>query len=68
MKSKFVYAIDINPSKQGNFMPISGVQVLSPEEGLNRLKPSSIIVIMNPNYEAEILKILPPNQPWLTLR
>jgi len=67
IKNKIAYAIDINPSKQGHFMPISGVEVVGPEAGVSRLNPSSLIVIMNPNYEQEIRGSLPHNQPCLLL-
>lgn len=67
IKNKIRFAIDINPSKQGYFMPISGLQVLSPKTGLLRLTPSSLVIIMNPNYEEEIQKSLPHKQPWLSL-
>lgn len=65
---KITYAIDINPRKQGHFMPLSGVEVLDPTTGVARLDPSSLVVIMNPNYEQEIRKSLPHNQPCLVLR
>jgi len=68
IKNKMAYAIDINPSKQGHFMPISGVEVVDPEAGVSRLDPSSLIVIMNPNYEQEIRGSLPHSQPCLVLR
>lgn len=68
IKSKITYAIDINPRKQGCFMPISGVEVVDPTTGLTRLDPSSLVVIMNPNYEQEIRESLPHNQTCLVLR
>ena len=67
IKSKITYAIDINPNKQGHFMPISGVEVLDPATGVTRLDLSSLVVIMNPNYEQEIRGSLPRNQPCLVL-
>ena len=67
IKSKIAYAIDINPSKQSHFMPISGVEVLDPATGVSRLGPSSLVVIMNPNYEQEIRGSLPHDQPFLVL-
>jgi hypothetical protein len=67
IKSKVSYAIDINPSKQGHFMPISGIEVVDPKSGVSRLDPSSLVVIMNPNYEQEIRWSLPPSQPCLVL-
>lgn len=67
IKSKMTYAIDINPKKQGHFMPISGVKVVDPTTGVARLDPSSLVVIMNPNYEQEIREYLPDGQPCLVL-
>ncbi len=67
IKSRISYSIDINPRKQGHFMPISGVEVLDPTTGVSMLDPSSLIVIMNPNYEQEIRGSLPHNQSCLVL-
>lgn len=67
IKNKIAYAIDINPRKQGHFMPISGVEVVDPAAGVLKLGPSSLIVIMNPNYEQEIRRSLPHDQPCLVL-
>jgi hypothetical protein len=67
IKRKFIFAIDINPSKQGHFMPLSGVEVVDPATGVARLDPSSLVIIMNPNYEQEIRNSLPHNQPCLVL-
>lgn len=68
IKSKITHAIDINPSKQNHFMPLSGIEVVDPAMGVARLDPSSLVVIMNPNYEQEIRESLPHNQPCLVLR
>jgi len=46
--------IDINPSKQGRFMPVSGYRVETPLAALERLPPGSCIHVMNPNYLAEV--------------
>jgi hypothetical protein len=46
--------IDINPAKQGRFLPLTGLRVSSPEEGLRDLPGGSTIHVMNPNYMAEI--------------
>ena len=67
IQNKITYAIDINPNKQCQFMPISGVEVLDPTTGVSRLDPSSLVVIMNPNYEQEIRGSLPYSQPCLVL-
>lgn len=45
-------AIDLNPSKQGCFMPVSATPILSPEAALKRGVRS--IIVMNPNYRDEI--------------
>ena len=63
IKHKLTYAIDINLSKQGHFMPLSGLEVLGPTTGVSRLHSSTVVVIMNPNYEQEIRESLPDNQP-----
>lgn len=46
--------IDINPAKQGKFLPATGLKVLSPEEGLAMLPSESTIYVMNSNYLKEI--------------
>ncbi|OBG84435.1 methyltransferase [Mycobacterium sp. E802] len=49
--------IDISPSKRGGFIPATGVQVMSPGDGMEALEPGSDICVMNPNYLGEIRKI-----------
>lgn len=46
--------IDINPAKQGKYLPATGLKVLSPDEGLARLPAGSTIYVMNSNYLEEI--------------
>jgi hypothetical protein len=46
--------IDINPAKHGKYLPATGLQVRSPEEGLRMLAPHADIVVMNGNYLEEI--------------
>jgi hypothetical protein len=45
-------AVDINPHRQGRFMPGTGQPIIAPE-ALVDLQPATVI-IMNPAYEAEI--------------
>ena len=45
-------AVDINPHRQGYFMPGSGHRILSPDE-LVELKPD-VVIVMNPIYRREI--------------
>jgi hypothetical protein len=44
-------AVDINPKKQGLFIPITGLKILAPDQ--LPLRPLTLVV-MNPNYAAEI--------------
>jgi SAM-dependent methyltransferase len=67
IRKKILYAIDINPSKHGSYMPISGIEVIDHSSGVESLKPSSHVIIMNPNYEKEIRSLLPSNQPCSAL-
>lgn len=46
--------IDINPAKQGRYLPSTGLKVMSPEEAMSRLLPGSKIFVMNSNYLYEI--------------
>ena len=46
--------IDINPAKQGKFIGVTGIQIVSPEQGLRDLKLGSDIFVMNGNYIDEI--------------
>jgi len=51
-RGKVVAAVDINPHRQGKFMPGSGQPIIAPSE-LRQLQPSKVIV-MNPAYVTEI--------------
>ncbi len=46
--------IDINPAKQGRFLPATGLRVLSPRDGLDGLPRGTTIYVMNSNYLEEI--------------
>ncbi len=50
--------IDINPAKCGKYVPATGVQVMSPDEGMAVLPPGSDICVMNANYLVEIRAIV----------
>ena len=47
-------AIDINPAKQGRFLPGSGLYVASPQEALESLPAGAHIYVMNSNYLDEV--------------
>lgn len=46
--------IDINPAKQGKYLPLTGILVQSPDTALKSLPHGSSIVVMNSNYLEEI--------------
>lgn len=49
--------IDINPAKQGKYLPATGIQVRSPEQALQQLPPGSTVFVMNSNYLDEIKRM-----------
>jgi SAM-dependent methyltransferase len=46
--------VDVNPTKQGKFLPGTGHPIVSPERAA--IRDVQTIIIMNPNYSGEILK------------
>ena len=46
--------IDVNPAKQGLYLPGTGIQVQSPSQCLEKLDHGSTIYVMNSNYLEEI--------------
>lgn len=59
--------IDINPAKQGKFLPLTGLQVQSPENALSGILPGSTIYVMNSNYLDEIKSISKNKYNYLTI-
>lgn len=49
--------IDINPAKQGKYLPLTGLLVRSPSDALAVLPKGSTIYVMNSNYLQEIKKM-----------
>jgi hypothetical protein len=49
--------IDINPAKQGKYLPLTGLLVQSPSDALAALPKGSTIYVMNTNYLQEIKKM-----------
>ena len=43
--------VDINPRKQGHFVPLSGQRIIGPERLLQ--DPPDLVIVMNPEYECE---------------
>ena len=46
--------IDINPAKQGKYLPATGLRIQSPAEALTTLPAGSTLYVMNSNYLNEI--------------
>ena len=54
--SRIQYAVDINPNKQGKYVPGTGQKIVEPKS-LLKLKPDYII-LANPTYQNEINQII----------
>jgi SAM-dependent methyltransferase len=50
------YVVDINPNKQGHFIPGTGQRIIAPE-ALRDLKPEAVI-LMNPAYHDEVKRVI----------
>ncbi|CRL16432.1 class I SAM-dependent methyltransferase [Phaeobacter italicus] len=48
------YAVDINPDKQGRWLPGSKTAIRAPEDFYKDAKPGDLLVISNPAYQQEI--------------
>jgi hypothetical protein len=51
----FDVAIDINPAKQGRYLPVTALRVASAAEGAALLAPGDNVFVMNSNYLDEII-------------
>ena len=49
--------IDINPAKQGKFLPGTGLQVQSPAVAIENMQKGTAVYVMNSNYLDEIKKM-----------
>ena len=52
MQDEIAAAVDINPHRQGYFMPATGHRIVGPQD-LVELKPD-VVIVMNPIYRDEI--------------
>ena len=50
------WVVDINPRKQGHFVPLMGQRIVGPDF-LSR-HPPDLVVVMNPEYESEIRSMI----------
>ena len=51
--------IDMNPEKQGNFMAVSGLPILSPEQAIEQ--GIMAVIVGNATYDLEVLKMIKEN-------
>ncbi len=63
----FSTVIDINPAKQGKFLPATGLQVQSPTDALPKLAAGATIWVMNSNYLGEIKKMSGSNYNYICI-
>ncbi len=49
--------VDVNPVKQGKYLGITGLQVISPDKIITELPAGSEIIVMNANYLDEIRRM-----------
>jgi hypothetical protein len=59
--------IDINPAKQGKYLPASGLRVNSPEMALQMLPHGSTVFVMNSNYLKEIKQMFKSYFNYVTI-
>jgi len=57
VRKKIKFVVDINKNKQGKYTAITGKQI-KPPDAIKKENSVKNIIIMNPNYEGEILEIL----------
>lgn len=62
-----IFAIDINPAKQGRFLAGSALPVLSPSEALAQLGNAPDIFVMNSNYLTEIREMGGPGPNYIAV-
>lgn len=59
--------VDINPAKQGRYLPATGLCVSSPEEMLAQVAAGADIYVMNGNYLAEIRQMTQDRFNYMTV-
>jgi hypothetical protein len=48
--------VDINPRKQGHFVPLMGQRIVGPDCLLK--DPPDLVIVMNPEYEREVRSMI----------
>ena len=59
--------VDINPAKQGKYLPVTGLKVYSPEAVVPSLPEKSPIYVMNSNYLEEIKSLSNNKFTYITI-
>lgn len=59
--------VDINPAKQGRYLPATGLRVSSPKEMLAQVAAGADIYVMNGNYLAEIRRMTQDKFNYMTV-
>jgi SAM-dependent methyltransferase len=49
--------VDINPAKQNRYVPVTGLEVISPDQFKREYSDGAIIYVANPNYTSEIIEM-----------
>jgi len=60
-------AVDINPAKQGRYLPVTGVKVHAPDDAMKALPATSNIFVMNGNYLGEIRAATQDRYAYITV-
>lgn len=61
------YIVDINPAKQGKYIPCSGLLIENPSLAIDKLHKKDIIIVMNSNYIEEIKELTNHNFIYRTI-
>jgi hypothetical protein len=61
------HVVDINPAKQGKYLPASGLRVCSPDELMAMAPPGSDVFVMNGNYYSEVRQMTHDRFNYMTV-
>lgn len=60
-------AVDVNPAKHGQYLPVTGVEIVSPKYFIQNWPKESRIYVMNSNYLEEIKQISYNKYTYITI-
>lgn len=61
------FVVDINPAKQGRYLPVTGLLVHSPEDMAGQIYGAVNVFVMNSNYLPEIKQLTKSRYNYLTV-